>query len=339
MRILVLSLKKFLFPAIIFCFILCLVLFSESNLQSAKDGLFLWTNSIVPSLFPFFVATELLCSTNFINVLGNFLNRFMRPLFNVPGQGSFAFIMGIISGYPAGAKIVANLRENKICSRIEAERLLAFTNNSGPLFILGFVGVSIFSNSEIGYLLLFTHILSAITIGIIFRFWKKDIETPTQTILPIKSSVSKNDFATILTESIKKSILTIVNIGGFVILFSVIISILKNCKVIYLFSELLSLINVPETISSGLLTGIIELSNGISSLSIINTSNILNLIITSAFLLGFGGISVILQVYSIISKTDISIKPYILAKLLQGIIASVYTYIFINSSFLFNLNF
>ena len=263
----------------------------------------------------------------------------MRPLFNVPGQGSFAFIMGLISGYPTGAKIVTNLRENKVCSRIEAERLICFTNNSGPLFILGFVGISIFANSEIGYLLLFTHILSAITIGIIFRFWKKDIEIKTKTYLPIKSNTNTNNFGNILTESIKKSILTIVNIGGFIVLFSVIISILENCKIIYLFSKMLNLINIPENISYSLLTGFIELSNGIGSLSIINFSNISNLIIIAAFLLGFGGISVILQVYSIISKTDISIKPYILAKLLQGIIASIYTYIFINTSLLFNLNF
>lgn len=339
MKILVLSLKKFLFPALILIFILTLILFSESNLQAVKDGLFLWTNSIIPSLFPFFIATELLLSTNFISVLGNILNPIMRPLFNVPGQGSFAFIMGFISGYPTGAKIVTNLRENKICSRIEAERLLTFTNNSGPLFILGFVGISIFLNSEIGYLLLFTHILSAITIGFIFRFWKKDIEIKTQTILPIKSNINTNNFGIILTESIKKSILAIVNIGGFVVLFSVIISIFKNCKIIYLISKLLNFINVPETLSTSLITGLLEISNGISCLNIINSSNISNLIILAAFLLGFGGISVILQVYSIISKTDISIKPYILAKILQGIIASIYTYIIINTSFLYNLNF
>lgn len=338
MKVLVLSFKKFIFPTLIIIFISTLILFSESNLQAVKESLFLWTNSIIPSLFPFFVATELLLSTNFINVLGKLLNKFMRPFFNVPGQGSFAFIMGVISGYPTGAKIVTTLRENKLCSRIEAERLLCFTNNSGPLFILGFVGISIFANSEIGYLLLLTHILSAITIGFIFRFWKKDIEISNQTTLPLKSNVNNNNFATILTESIKKSILTIVNIGGFIVLFSVIISILENSKIIYLFSKILNFINIPESISTSLLTGFIEISNGINYLSIINTSNISNLIIIAAFLLGFGGISVILQVYSIISKTDISIKPYILAKLLQGIIASIYTYIFINTSFLFNLN-
>lgn len=338
MKIFVLSFKKFLFTFLILAFILSLVLFSKSNLEATKNGLLIWTNSIIPSLFPFFVATELLCSTNFINILGNYLNRFMRPIFNVPGQGSFALIMGIISGYPTGAKIVCNLRENKLCSRIEAERMIAFTNNSGPLFILSVVGITIFSNSEIGYLLLFTHILSAITIGIIFRFWKKSLDTKTVATLPIKSNINSNNLGTILTESIKKSIYTLLNIGGYVVLFSVIISILENIHLFNFLGKILSIFNISKNYSIPLLTGFFELSNGISKLNFTTVSNISNLIIIAAFLLGFGGISVVLQVYSIISKTDISIKPYILAKLLQGIIASIYTFLILNFIPIFNLN-
>lgn len=65
------------------------------------------------------------------------------------GVGAYAFIMGIISGYPVGAKIVTEFRLNGDCSKAEAERLLAFTNNSGPLFIIGTIGVSMFGNTLI----------------------------------------------------------------------------------------------------------------------------------------------------------------------------------------------
>lgn len=338
MKIFVLSFKKFLSIFLILFFILSLVLFSKSNLDAAKNGLLIWTNSIIPSLFPFFVATELLCSTNFINIIGNYLNKYMKPIFNVPGHGSFALIMGIISGYPTGAKIVSNLRENKLCSRIEAERMLAFTNNSGPLFILSVVGILVFANSEIGYLLLFTHILSAITVGIIFRFWKKSLDSPVLTTLPIKSNINENNIANILTESIKKSINTILNIGGFVVLFSVIISILENLQIFGILGKILALLNISETTSIPFITGFFEISNGINRFNITNIPNISNLIILASFLLGFGGISVILQVYSIISKTDISIKPYVLGKLLQGIIASFYTFLIIYFVPIFNLN-
>lgn len=96
----------------------------------------------------------------------------MRPIFNVPGEGAFPLIMGIISGYPVGAKIVTNFRKNNICSKEEAERLLTFTNNSGPLFIIGTIGISLFGNTSIGIILFITHLLSSLTVGFLFRFWK-----------------------------------------------------------------------------------------------------------------------------------------------------------------------
>lgn len=109
----VLSIKKNIVPVVFLIFTICLVVFSKSNVSAAKDGLMLWANCVVPSLLPFFIATELLSHTNIINGLGKLLNRFMRPVFNVPGQGAFAFFMGIISGYPTGAKIVSDFREKR----------------------------------------------------------------------------------------------------------------------------------------------------------------------------------------------------------------------------------
>ena len=106
-------LRRNIISIIFVLFTIGLVIFSNSNLQAAKNGLDLWIKSVVPALLPFFIATELLSNTNIVPVLGRFLNKFMRPIFNVPGEGSFAFIMGIISGYPVGAKIVTNLRQER----------------------------------------------------------------------------------------------------------------------------------------------------------------------------------------------------------------------------------
>ena len=170
----IVSFKKNILPLIFCIFTFCLVIFSKENLVSAKEGLTLWANCVVPSLFPFFIATELLSHTNIIDYLGKWLNSIMRPIFNVPGSGSFAFIMGIISGYPIGAKIVTKLRFENKCTKPEAERLIAFTNNSGPLFIIGTVGILLFGDATIGILLFITHLLACISVGFIFRFWKKN---------------------------------------------------------------------------------------------------------------------------------------------------------------------
>ena len=138
--------------------------------------------------------------------------------------------MGIISGYPTGAKIVVNLRKNGLCTKEEAERMLAFTNNSGPLFILGTVGISLFGNSTIGFLLLFTHILASLTVGIIFRFYKYKNSVHNSSVFSNnqKEQVDFSNLGEVLGKSIMSGIKTVVMIGGFVVLFSVIISIFKG---------------------------------------------------------------------------------------------------------------
>ena len=173
MKFIIIKLKKSLIPICICLFTIFLLIFSNANLSSAKNGLVLWATSVVPSLLPFFIATELLKYTNVIPYLGKLLEKIMRPVFKCPGEGSFPFIMGIISGYPMGAKIVSEFKVNGICTEEEAERMLAFTNNSGPLFIIGTVGVGMFKNTSIGVLLFTTHILACLTVGFLFRWWKR----------------------------------------------------------------------------------------------------------------------------------------------------------------------
>ena len=343
-KFLVFNIKKLFIPICICLFTMFLLLFSNANLSSAKAGLALWANSVVPSLLPFFIATELLGYTNIISVLGKLLTKLMRPLFNVPGEGAFPFIMGIISGYPMGAKIISNFKAQGICTNQEAERLLAFTNNSGPLFIIGTVGIGLFKDTNTGILLFTTHLLACFTVGFLFRFWKssKRFETKGDRPLSSHSTVSLSNLGEILANSIMNAINTIFLIGGFIVLFSVVISILQSSGILnavsHLTSPILSIFKVPSFYSEGILTGILELTNGVCNISNIINKSISTNIIVCAFLLGFGGFSIMLQILSIVSKAKISIKPYIIGKLLQGIFAALYTYIFIYTIPFFNLN-
>ncbi len=342
------------FLALIFlAFTASLLIFSGSNLPAIKSGLQLWATSVVPSLFPFFVATELLMHTNVINIFGRVLNGYMKPLFNISGEGAFAFIMGIISGYPVGAKIASKFRENNICTKAECERLLSFTNNSGPLFIIGTVGILMYQNTGIGILLFITHLLGCLSVGFIFRFWKRNkndsigdkkviMKKTSYNYASEKKTASFSNLGEIMAESITNSISTILLIGGFVVLFSSIISILKASGILNVLcmaiSPILNFLHIDSSFASSLLTGILEITNGIQSISSIACKKIsINLIIT-AFLLGFGGISVFLQVFSITAKTDLSIKPYIYGKILHGLFAAFYTFIFIQFFPFFNLD-
>ena len=344
-HIYIIKIKQLVLPLLLVTFTACLVIFSKTNLSSAKNGLVLWANSIVPVLFPFFVATELLSHTNLTYYLGKFLNRFMKPIFNVRGEGSFAFIMGIISGYPIGAKIAANFRENNICSKEECERLLSFTNNSGPLFIVGTVGISMFGNSTIGFLLLITHLLASISVGFVFRYWKRNIKfasSSNSTYVSSKDNISWSNLGGIISNSISSSINTILLIGGFVVLFSVIISILQTSQLLSILctsvKPIFNLLNIPHEFSNGLFSGILELTNGLNIVCNIPEKKLSINIIIASFLLGLGGISVLLQVWSTIAKTDLSIKPYIWGKLLHACFSALYTFIILNIFPFFNFD-
>ena len=100
--------------------------------QGALTGLKTWWNIVFPALLPFFIASELLMSFGVVHFMGVLLEPVMRPLFNVPGAGSFVMAIGYTSGYPIGSMVTARLRAEGLCSRVEAERLMSFTNNSSP---------------------------------------------------------------------------------------------------------------------------------------------------------------------------------------------------------------
>lgn len=359
MKFLFLSFRRNILPVVFVIITFCLVIFSSSNLNAAKNGLTLWATCVVPSLFPFFIMTTLLSQTKVVEFTGKLLDKFMRPLFNVPGIGGFAFVMGLISGYPVGAKIVADFREDGKVTKDEGERLLAFTNNSGPLFILSSVGIALFGDTATGLLLLCTHILSCITVGIILgkfskksdaEFRKKHRDTfsnkvlnKSSTILGSKSkkitsnlsSPSKNvtlrNLGGILGDSINNSISTILMIGGFVVIFSVIISILNQTHVLdfisKFFNPILATLGFDLDFAKPLVSGIIELTNGVNQVANISIKAISQNVVLCAFLLGFGGFSVLLQVFSIVAKTDLSMKKYVIGKFMQGIFAAIYTFL------------
>lgn len=205
-----------------------------------------------------------------------------------------------------------------------------------------------FSNSSIGLLLFVTHILSAISVGIILGLFSRHKNKFSYNFSNSVSNAYKNqscnikNLGSILSEAIMESSKTLIMIGGFVVIFSIVISILSKSKILEIISfilyPILKLLNIDLSFAVPIISGIFELTNGILLITSTATKTISINIVLCAFLLGFGGISVLLQVLSIISKCDISIKKYIYGKLLQGIIAAGYTYILITMLPMFNLN-
>ena len=193
----------------------------------------------------------------------------MRPVFNVPGEGSFAFAMSVTSGYPVGAKIVSKLKSNKALTKIEAQRLISFCSTSGPLFMIGTVSVGMFKSSKLGAFIAVSHYLGAIMVGIIFSFYKKS--TKNNRIIRQKENLVKRAFSEIKTNNnqnppigiilgnaIKKFIKYYINDRGFITLFAVIIRMLELLKIIDLITSIIITLlplKISPTIIRSLITG------------------------------------------------------------------------------------
>ena len=155
-------------------------------------------------------------------------------------------------------------------------------------------------------------------------------------------NITVSNLGEVLGTSIQSAISTILMIGGFVVLFSVIISILNVSGITDLVCILLEpvcrFLGISSKIIASVFTGLFEITNGINMVSLIKLKNISLNIIVTALLLGFGGFSVLLQVFSIVSKSDLSIKPYVIGKILHGIFAAVYTFLAVSIFPFFNFN-
>jgi sporulation integral membrane protein YlbJ len=330
--------------ATLFCIlVIYIVLFPNESFKAAQEGLLLWFNVVLPALLPFFICVEILIGLGIVSFLGSCFRSIMRPIFNIPGEGAFAFFMSIASGYPVGAKITASLLESGTCTKIEAQRMLSLCSTSGPLFIIGAVATGILSNPKLGLLLAASHYLSAISAGLIMRFWgsKKGRQltsigavTYRRAMNPLKEMLEykKKDgraFGKLMGDAVKNAMNLNFMIGGFIILFSVITAILKTSGILELVSKgicmLLPFLDINPKAMSGLLIGILEVTNGIKECALGDISLISKLMLTS-FMIGFGGLSINAQVLSVISGAKLHFGLYTFMKLLQGVAAAVYTY-------------
>lgn len=314
--------KKYFFTIIVLFLTVFCILFPDIMINSAKSGILLWGKVILPSLFPFLIISNLITKTALPKLLGKLLNPIMRFLFNLPGSTSLALFLGMTGGYPIGAKIASDLVESKVISKNISDHLITFVNNSGPLFISGAVGIGLYNSKKIGLLLLLVHYLSALIVGIIFR--EKENLTDIKNEIDF-TVVSLSNLGKTLNEAIKNALSSIFNIGGFIVLFSLISSILANTGILFVLSKFF-FPTLSEETSYGILSGLLEVTTGINLISTIHISLLQKLIITS-ILIGFGGVCIHMQTLSIISKTNISIKNYFIGKTLQGLISGILTYL------------
>ncbi len=329
------KIKKPILASFCLLFIILLILYSNTSVKSGLEGLNLWLNIVIPSLFPFMTASYLLVKSGLVKIAGNIMEPLMRPVFNVPGSSSFAFIIGIASGYPLGAKITSRLWKDKLISTSEAERVLAFSNNCGPLFIIGSVAAGMLHNQRAGYILLTSHILAGLSVGILLNLLsrkKRNPHTPDINKNMIIRKTSKGEsFGTLLKDAVLSSVNTLLLIGGFIILFSVIISILTQTGIIssiaYILSPLASFLGIGNELLISAISGFFEITSGTRMISGLTTIPILHKLPALSLIIGWAGLSVHSQVLGILAGTNLKMGIYIIGKFLHGAISAFYTFL------------
>ncbi len=318
-----------------------LIKFPKQALEASIRGLNMWWEIVFPSLLPFYIISEMLISFGVVTFIGILLEPLMRPLFKVPGVGGFIWAIGMASGYPSGAKLTARLRNEQQLTRIEAERLVSFTNSSNPIFIFGAVSVGFFHNPSLGIVLAIAHYVGNFFVGLTMRFYGKENREPEKRpVLSIKQAFQelhrtrlkeKRPFGKILGDAVISSVETLLLIGGFIILFSVINQLLLVMNVIeilaYSISFFFLILQFSTDFSIPLISGMFEITSGAQLTSAVQQVPLMHQAIVTSFILAFCGFSVQAQVASILATSDIRFAPFFFARILHGCLASFITFL------------
>lgn len=273
---------------------LSVILRPEGPMSGAKASVELCLGTLIPSLFPLFVLNRMLVSSG---AAVRFFARFGKPfakLFRLPPAAAAAVVLGLLSGYPTGAKIAEELYEKEIITNSELRLLTSFCNNAGPIFITGSVGAGMLGNSKAGIFLLIVHIVSAMLVGLIFSLGAE--KSVGKTYCPIQQNRSA---AELFTNSVTSSCADISVICGYVIFFGMLMSYANQ-----------------KTAAGKAVCMLFEMTNACRILAASGGKLCLPLISAT---LGWGGLCVHAQSFSVIRHK----KTYLAGKLLQGMISFI----------------
>lgn len=282
-------------------FILILILFNKSLVSTTiTSSFYIWFNTLVPSMLPMFILSDILINYNFIEYIPKRITNFIRKLFNISNNSVLILFISCISGFPGNARALKEAYDLNLISKEEVEHLLLFNHFPNPLFVLQTVGVFYLKDDILGIIILISIYISNTIIGIIYR--RKSHPTKFNYITNINKSQS---FMNVFSNSIKKSINTLLMISGTVTSFLIISTLICH---IFNFDGIIAMF----------IKGILEMTMGLSLLSYLNISNFIKLIIAT-FIISFGGISIHLQIISILE--NISYFKYLKGRIIDSIIS------------------
>ncbi len=308
--------KKFNSLLISFLTLMFLIEFLINNtrlINTFFQSIYLWFNYLLPTIFIFFTLTDILNNYNFPYYLEKVFGKIIYKVYRLPTCTIYTIIMSMTSGFPGNSKLIKEQLDNNLIDSYTATRLLTMTHFSNPLFILYTIGNSFLHNKKIGMIILLVHFITNFFIGFIFRnIFNVDI--------PNKKSVFKTplSFMSILKNSINTTINISLNVLGIIIFFSFITTTINHYLNLNIYSHTF-------------LNGILEITNGLKLLSNLNI-NIITKSTLATFFISFGGLSIHMQIMSILNKYHINYLIYLLSRIIHGTISALIVYIILINS-------
>jgi sporulation integral membrane protein YlbJ len=285
--------------------------FPQTVFTGASYGLVLWFRHVLPTLLPYMILINVLICTPALHWICRITSTFLCPLLGTSYYGTFAVLTGFLCGYPMGAKTTSDLLNVNKISRSEASYLLSFCNNTSPAFILSYVVAQNMKERNLCIpfflILTFTPLMLSFIFRLFYRLPESSCSFP-QVTPGSFSNPSESISDSFLDRCILNAFESVTKVGGYMMMFSVLIQLLTSV--------------LPNTIFSLLLYSSLEISTGIRLLfsSALYTTE---KIILCAFLTSFGGWCCIAQTYSMISSSQLPILPYITAKLVTALVTSL----------------
>lgn len=294
---------------------------SRAVSEAVSSGLSLCVRVMIPSLFPFFVLSNLFVRRGYQQYAAAALRPAMGPLFGLPAEAAGALVLGAVGGYPIGAATAFQLCDRGELREMDAARLLAFCNNAGPGFIFGVVGLGLFGSAEVGLLLYVTHLAAALLVGAVLHLWK-DVPGMTAPAPSWQGGEAEEPFAQSFVAAIRDAASAMLNVCAVLVFFSVILAFLRTTPVWSVPVHILETVfGLGADTARALPDGFLELGHGMATLTGADCPRGAALSI-AAFLLGWGGLCVHCQAISLCGERGIAMGPYFKGKLSQGILSA-----------------
>lgn len=308
---------NFVYAVLLLIIIFSIIVSPKKYAEVTLTGIRVWATAVLPALFPFMVFSKLLTSTGYVEKASKVFSNVTKKIYNCPGISSYVFLMSIIAGYPLGAKLISDLYLSKQISREEAHRICSFTSNSGPMFIVGTVGIGMLFSTRAAILIYVSHILGALLNGLIYQ---KYVPKEIKDLPAFSKNETQQSESDVLSKSMMDGINSILLVGGFITIFFVAIEVFSSLGIFKPLASIFSSFGLDENFSNGLIFGLFEITKGCMLISLSSVSLAIKTSVC-CLIISLGGLAISFQALAFLNKFKISKKFFFLQKTTQGIIS------------------